>query len=90
MNPESAKCFSYNHAYLVKNDVLLEKFNFSYVEKKKKGYKPEELEESFGFLLCEQENQVQFKYRNKACFSEDISVLYPNPFQFCFQGKTAL
>ncbi|XP_058883289.1 uncharacterized protein LOC117416126 [Acipenser ruthenus] len=95
MNPESAKCFSYNHAYLVKNDVLLEKFNFSYVEKKKKGYKPEELEESFGFLLCEQENQAKqlcetgLKVGNSSCstLGDPTKGVYISKYSDCLDLK---
>ncbi|MGH0131005.1 UNVERIFIED_CONTAM: hypothetical protein FKN15_008689, partial [Acipenser sinensis] len=95
MNPESAKCFSYNHTYLVKNDVLLEKFNFSYVEKKKKGYKPEELEESFGFLLCEQENQAKqlcetgLKVGNSSCstLGDPTKGVYISKYSDCLDLK---
>ncbi|XP_041110641.1 uncharacterized protein LOC121318246 isoform X2 [Polyodon spathula] len=95
MNPESAKCFSYNHAYLVKNDVLLDKFNFSYVEKKKKGYKPEELEESFGFLLCEQEKQAKqlcetgLKAGNSSCstLGDPTKGVYVSKYSDCLDLK---
>nr|XP_015207798.1 PREDICTED: protein FAM208B isoform X1 [Lepisosteus oculatus] len=59
MYPDSVNCFLYNTAYLIKNQVLLEKYDACRTEKKEQGYKDEELKESFGFLLFDNENEAK-------------------------------
>ncbi|XP_066561216.1 uncharacterized protein tasor2 isoform X2 [Amia ocellicauda] len=59
MYPESVRCFRYSTSYLIKNKGLLEKYHTSCREKKDRGYKDEELEESFGFLLCDSEDKAK-------------------------------
>ncbi|KAI4895838.1 hypothetical protein NFI96_016993 [Prochilodus magdalenae] len=53
---ESKECFTYSSAYLINNAALQGRYSAFRAEKKEKGYSEEELEESFGFLLFDDES----------------------------------
>ncbi|XP_041967157.1 uncharacterized protein tasor2 isoform X3 [Alosa sapidissima] len=55
---ESRNSFIYSSAHLINNDILQKRYTTFRVEKKESGYTEEELEESFGFLLFEDESKA--------------------------------
>ncbi|KAL2093530.1 hypothetical protein ACEWY4_010842 [Coilia grayii] len=55
---ESKKSFIYSSAYLINNDILQKRYAAFREEKRKSGYTEEELDESFGFLLYEDESKA--------------------------------
>ncbi|XP_018602833.1 uncharacterized protein tasor2 isoform X2 [Scleropages formosus] len=55
MYPDSEQCFTYSSACLVKNPTLQDKYSAFCTQKKKEGYTERELEESFGFLMFDEE-----------------------------------
>ncbi|XP_066499421.1 protein TASOR 2 isoform X2 [Hoplias malabaricus] len=55
---ESKECFTYSSAYLINNATLQEKYSAFRAEKQAKGYSEKELEESFGFLLFDDESKA--------------------------------
>ncbi|XP_076860254.1 uncharacterized protein tasor2 isoform X2 [Brachyhypopomus gauderio] len=55
---ESRECFAYNSAYLVNNAALQRRYSAFRAEKQESGYSEEELEESFGFLLFDDESEA--------------------------------
>ncbi|XP_031420028.1 uncharacterized protein tasor2 isoform X3 [Clupea harengus] len=55
---ESRKSFIYSSAHLINNDILQKRYAAFRVEKRERGYTEEELEESFGFLLFEDESKA--------------------------------
>ncbi|XP_051949846.1 uncharacterized protein tasor2 [Xyrauchen texanus] len=56
---ESRECFTYNSAYLINNSDLQKRYAAFHAEKQEKGYSEQELEESFGFLLFNDENKAK-------------------------------
>ncbi|KAJ8411254.1 hypothetical protein AAFF_G00172600 [Aldrovandia affinis] len=59
MYTESGNCFRYSDAHMVNSATLEEEYRAFRVEKKKRGYTKEELEESFGFLLFDEEEEAK-------------------------------
>ncbi|XP_072537564.1 uncharacterized protein tasor2 isoform X2 [Salminus brasiliensis] len=55
---ESRECFTYNSAYLISNTTLQGRYSAFRTEKRENGYSKEELEESFGFLLFDDESRA--------------------------------
>lgn len=55
---ESKDCFTYSSAYLINNATLQGHYSTFRAEKRKNGYSKEELEESFGFLLFDDESRA--------------------------------
>ncbi|KAM5285988.1 protein TASOR 2 isoform 1-T1 [Hipposideros larvatus] len=51
--------FQYSQVTLVKNDIFLNEYKIFYQEKKASNYTQEELQETYGFLLFETENQAR-------------------------------
>lgn len=54
--------FQYSQVTLVKNDIFLNEYKTFYQEKKANNYTQEELQETYGFLLFETENQIEHPY----------------------------
>ncbi|KPP59360.1 hypothetical protein Z043_122727, partial [Scleropages formosus] len=82
MYPDSEQCFTYSSACLVKNPTLQDKYSAFCTQKKKEGYTERELEESFGFLMFDEEIKV------KTCsvyISKYSDCLDLNPW---YHGKT--
>lgn len=55
---ESKECFTYSSAYLINSVNLQKRYSAFRAEKEKNGYSEEELEESFGFLLFDEESRA--------------------------------
>ncbi|XP_019895771.3 uncharacterized protein tasor2 isoform X2 [Esox lucius] len=58
MYEESKQSFRYNSAFLIRNDTLQRRYEAFRTCKRAMGYSEEELEESFGFLLFDDENKA--------------------------------
>ncbi|XP_041746760.2 uncharacterized protein LOC121577074 isoform X2 [Coregonus clupeaformis] len=58
MYEESKLSFRYNSAFLIKNATLQERYEAFRTERRGMGYSEEELEESYGFLLFDDENKA--------------------------------
>ncbi|KAG5201533.1 hypothetical protein JEQ12_004296 [Ovis aries] len=66
--------FQYSEVTLVKNDIFLNEYKAFYQEKKASNYTHEELQETYGFLLFETENQGKVKF-----VSENYTANYTSP-----------
>nr|XP_051690700.1 protein TASOR 2 isoform X4 [Oryctolagus cuniculus] len=66
--------FQYSQVTLVKNDIFLNEYRNFYQQKKASNYTPEELQETYGFLLFETENQGKVKF-----VSENYTTNYTRP-----------
>lgn len=55
---ESKEYFTYHSAHLIVNRALCSRYSDFCAEKRANGYSNEQLEESFGFLLCDDESRV--------------------------------
>ncbi|XP_041692849.2 uncharacterized protein LOC121531610 isoform X1 [Coregonus clupeaformis] len=58
MYKESKQSFRYNSAFLINNDTLQERYEAFRTKRRDMGYSEEELEESYGFLLFDDENKA--------------------------------
>ncbi|XP_051524556.1 uncharacterized protein LOC127423914 isoform X2 [Myxocyprinus asiaticus] len=56
---DSRECFTYNSAHLINNPTLQKRYAAFRAEKLERGYSEQELEESFGFLLFNDENKAK-------------------------------
>ncbi|XP_032737546.1 protein TASOR 2 isoform X1 [Lontra canadensis] len=59
--------FQYSQVTLVKNDIFLNEYKTFYQEKKASNYTQEELQETYGFLLFETENQAKSVCQRGLC-----------------------
>ncbi|XP_027628276.1 protein FAM208B isoform X3 [Tupaia chinensis] len=74
LDPASEHGFQYSQVTLVKNDIFLNEYKTFYEQKKASNYTQEELQETYGFLLFETEDQGKVK-----CVSENYTANYIRP-----------
>ncbi|XP_055970527.1 protein TASOR 2 [Sorex fumeus] len=68
--------FQYSQVTLVKNDIFLNEYKTFYQVKKARNYTQEELQETYGFLLFETEEQAKLVCQHGLCVSSsDITTL---------------
>ncbi|KAB0394110.1 hypothetical protein E2I00_017438, partial [Balaenoptera physalus] len=71
--------FQYSQVTLVKNDIFLNEYKTFYQEKKASNYTHEELQETYGFLLFETENQAKLVCQRGLCVGSSAITTLGDP-----------
>ncbi|XP_028350653.1 protein TASOR 2 isoform X4 [Physeter macrocephalus] len=71
--------FQYSQVTLVKNDIFLNEYKTFYQEKKASNYTQEELQETYGFLLFETENQAKLVCQRGLCVGSSAITTLGDP-----------
>ncbi|XP_053521823.1 protein TASOR 2 isoform X4 [Artibeus jamaicensis] len=71
--------FQYSQVTLVKNDIFLNEYRTFYQEKKASNYTQEELQETYGFLLFETENQAKLVCQRGLCIGSSAITTLGDP-----------
>jgi len=71
--------FQYSQVTLVKNDIFLNEYKTFYQEKKSSNYTQEELQETYGFLLFETENQAKLVCQRGLCVGSSAITTLGDP-----------
>nr|KAF6389124.1 transcription activation suppressor family member 2 [Myotis myotis] len=79
--------FQYSQVTLVKNDIFLNEYKNFYQEKKASNYTQEELQETYGFLLFESENQAKLVCRRGLCIGSSAITTLGDPAKGVYISK---
>nr|KAF6432532.1 transcription activation suppressor family member 2 [Rousettus aegyptiacus] len=79
--------FQYSQVTLVKNDIFLNEYKTFYQEKKASNYTQEELQETYGFLLFETENQAKLVCQRGLCIGSSAISTLGDPAKATAPGK---
>ncbi|XP_072682019.1 protein TASOR 2 isoform X3 [Canis lupus baileyi] len=79
--------FQYSQVTLVKNDIFLNEYKTFYQEKKASNYTQEELQETFGFLLFETENQAKLVCQRGLCVGSSAITTLGDPAKGVYISK---
>ncbi|XP_070247515.1 protein TASOR 2 isoform X4 [Myotis yumanensis] len=79
--------FQYSQVTLVKNDIFLNEYKTFYQEKKASNYTQEELQETYGFLLFESENQAKLVCRRGLCIGSSAITTLGDPAKGVYISK---
>uniref|UniRef100_A0A452U731 Transcription activation suppressor family member 2 n=1 Tax=Ursus maritimus TaxID=29073 RepID=A0A452U731_URSMA len=79
--------FQYSQVTLVKNDIFLNEYKTFYQEKKASNYTQEELQETYGFLLFETENQAKLVCQRGLCVGSSAITTLGDPAKGVYISK---
>ncbi|XP_045713805.1 protein TASOR 2 isoform X2 [Phyllostomus hastatus] len=79
--------FQYSQVTLVKNDIFLNEYRTFYQEKKASNYTQEELQETYGFLLFETENQAKLVCQRGLCIGSSAITTLGDPAKGVYISK---
>ncbi|XP_019828847.1 protein TASOR 2 isoform X5 [Bos indicus] len=79
--------FQYSQVTLVKNDIFLNEYKAFYQEKKASNYTHEELQETYGFLLFETENQAKLVCQHGLCVGSSAITTLGDPAKGVYISK---
>ncbi|XP_040104767.1 protein TASOR 2 isoform X5 [Oryx dammah] len=79
--------FQYSEVTLVKNDIFLNEYKAFYQEKKASNYTHEELQETYGFLLFETENQAKLVCQHGLCVGSSAITTLGDPAKGVYISK---
>ncbi|XP_058388344.1 protein TASOR 2 isoform X1 [Diceros bicornis minor] len=79
--------FQYSQVTLVKNDIFLNEYKTFYQEKKASNYTQEELQETYGFLLFETENQAKLVCQRGLCVGSSALTTLGDPAKGVYISK---
>ncbi|XP_073736054.1 protein TASOR 2 isoform X3 [Callorhinus ursinus] len=79
--------FQYSQVTLVKNDIFLNEYKTFYQEKKSSNYTQEELQETYGFLLFETENQAKLVCQRGLCVGSSARTTLGDPAKGVYISK---
>nr|XP_044618243.1 protein TASOR 2 isoform X5 [Equus asinus] len=79
--------FQYSQVTLVKNDIFLNEYKTFYQEKKANNYTQEELQETYGFLLFETENQAKLVCQRGLCVGSSTITTLGDPAKGVYISK---
>ncbi|XP_057589751.1 protein TASOR 2 isoform X1 [Hippopotamus amphibius kiboko] len=79
--------FQYSQVTLVKNDIFLNEYKTFYQEKKASNYTHEELQETYGFLLFETENQAKLVCQRGLCLGSSAITTLGDPGKGVYVSK---
>ncbi|XP_036921797.1 protein TASOR 2 isoform X3 [Sturnira hondurensis] len=79
--------FQYSQVTLVKNDIFLNEYKTFYQEKKASNYTQEELQETYGFLLFETENQAKLVCQRGLCIGSSAITTLGDPAKGVYISK---
>ncbi|XP_074214307.1 protein TASOR 2 isoform X1 [Camelus bactrianus] len=79
--------FQYSQVTLVKNDIFLNEYKTFYQEKKASNYTHEELQETYGFLLFETENQAKLVCQRGLCVGSSAITTLGDPAKGVYISK---
>ncbi|XP_045668908.1 protein TASOR 2 isoform X4 [Ursus americanus] len=79
--------FQYSQVTLVKNDIFLNEYKTFYQEKKASNYTQEELQETYGFLLFETENQAKLVCQRGLCVGSGAITTLGDPAKGVYISK---
>ncbi|XP_037366449.2 protein TASOR 2 isoform X4 [Talpa occidentalis] len=79
--------FQYSQVTLVKNDIFLNEYKTFYQEKKASNYTQEELQETYGFLLFETENQAKWVCQRGLCVGSSAITTLGDPAKGVYISK---
>uniref|UniRef100_A0A8C6DZI1 Transcription activation suppressor family member 2 n=1 Tax=Moschus moschiferus TaxID=68415 RepID=A0A8C6DZI1_MOSMO len=79
--------FQYSQVTLVKNDIFLNEYKTFYQEKKASNYTHEELQETYGFLLFETENQAKLVCQHGLCVGSSAITTLGDPAKGVYISK---
>ncbi|XP_027986701.2 protein TASOR 2 [Eptesicus fuscus] len=79
--------FQYSQVTLVKNDIFLNEYKTFYQEKKASNYTQEELQETYGFLLFESENQAKLVCQRGLCIGSSAITTLGDPAKGVYISK---
>ncbi|XP_061292444.1 protein TASOR 2 isoform X2 [Bos javanicus] len=79
--------FQYSQVTLVKNDIFLNEYKAFYQEKKARNYTHEELQETYGFLLFETENQAKLVCQHGLCVGSSAITTLGDPAKGVYISK---
>ncbi|KAG8515930.1 Protein TASOR 2 [Galemys pyrenaicus] len=79
--------FQYSQVTLVKNDIFLNEYKTFYQEKKASNYTQEELQETYGFLLFETENQAKRVCQRGLCVGSSATTTLGDPAKGVYISK---
>ncbi|KAM8804218.1 protein TASOR 2 isoform 3-T3 [Rhynchonycteris naso] len=79
--------FQYSQVTLVKNDIFLNEYKSFYQEKKASNYTEDELQETYGFLLLETENQAKLICQRGLCIGSSAITTLGDPAKGVYISK---
>ncbi|XP_055003017.1 protein TASOR 2 isoform X2 [Sorex araneus] len=79
--------FQYSQVTLVKNDIFLNEYKTFYQVKKARNYTQEELQETYGFLLFETEDQAKLVCHHGLCVSSSTITTLGDPAKGVYISK---
>ncbi|XP_077025627.1 protein TASOR 2 isoform X4 [Tamandua tetradactyla] len=79
--------FQYSQVTLVKNDIFLNEYKTFYQQKKASDYTQEELQETYGFLLFETENQARLVCQRGLCVGSSAITTLGDPAKGVYISK---
>ncbi|XP_034877609.1 protein TASOR 2 isoform X2 [Mirounga leonina] len=87
LDSASGHGFQYSQVTLVKNDIFLNEYKTFYQEKKSSNYTQEELQETYGFLLFETENQAKLVCQRGLCVGSSAITTLGDPAKGVYISK---
>ncbi|XP_072510323.1 protein TASOR 2 isoform X3 [Notamacropus eugenii] len=87
LNSSSENGFHYSEVTLVKNDFFLKEYKTFYQQKKASNYTTEELQETYGFLLFDNENQAKLVCQLGLCVGSSALTTLGDPAKGVYISK---
>ncbi|KAM8982113.1 protein TASOR 2 isoform X1 [Sarcophilus harrisii] len=87
LDSTSGNGFHYSEVTLVKNEIFLKEYKTFYQQKKASNYIPEELHETFGFLLFDNEKQAKLVCQLGLCIGSSTVTTLGDPAKGVYISK---